>query len=581
MVKEDASTSLSCDNGPTRSLLRWLGLISLLVYIGILILSFQFRYGDDFAGRPILAVLGCFGLATGIYWLALFFVLRQSKARSGPLLKPILWYAAAFRVVLLFSAPIQEIDYYRYLWDGRVTLHGFNPYAYSPADVERHGLEAEADTELARLYHVTRASSAVTTIFERVHYREVPTAYPPLAQLVFAVSVVLTPVDAPVCLHVLMLKVILVFFDLGVLAVLVLLLRHLRLPASWCIAYAWCPLALKEIANSGHLDAIAIFCTTASLYLLIKAAYPRTSLLRSIRPYLAASVFLGLGILAKNYPIVLVPVIAAFLARHLRWRAIAPLAVAATVVAAGYLPFVQSERRDTPSARLVNSEEGGFSSERKLPWTGLTTFLTRWQANDLLFMIVHENLSWRAGRTVPWCAIVPATWRERLQGPLRDGADLLGFSQEIDPAFLATQGIMASALVALWGVLAIRLFRQPGPLRLLRYVFLSLAWGWLLSSTQNPWYLLWAWPLVLFVKQKSWWLLPGLAFLYYLRFWLEYQSLESEATWRAARAQFNFVVVWWEHGPFFLMMLAESLGRCRRRPGSATHTGMLSDGRSA
>ena len=130
---------------------------------------------------------------------------------------------------------------------------------------------------------------------------------------------------------------------------------------------------------------------------------------------------------------------------------------------------------------------------------------------------------------------------------------------------LATQAIMGTILLTICAGLGIRLFRRPSPRRLLRYVFLCSIWGWLLASAQNPWYLLWAWPLAVFAKERSWWMLPGLAFLYYLRFWLEYQALESDASWRAAQAHFDFVVVWWEHFPFYLCLLAESLAVRFRR----------------
>ena len=37
--------------------------------------------------------------------------------------------------------------------------------------------------------------------------------------------------------------------------------------------YAWCPLVIKEIANSGHLDALAYFLATLAIYLAASAAF--------------------------------------------------------------------------------------------------------------------------------------------------------------------------------------------------------------------------------------------------------------------------------------------------------------------
>jgi hypothetical protein len=92
-----------------------------------------------------------------------------------------------------------------------------------------------------------------------------------------------------------------------------------------------------------------------------------------------------------------------------------------------------------------------------------------------------------------------------------------------------------------------------------------LTYGWLLSSAPNPWYLTWSLPLILFAGGRSWWLLPGLAFLYYFRFWLEYQSSSSEESLLRARAFFDYGVVWVEYLPFFLTMLVESWRR-RTKP---------------
>ena len=83
----------------------------------------------DVQERPILAVLALLGTATLAYFLALFCVLRQGtsdrqlpdqeRADDGRALRVVWFFAIAYRLILLPSAPIQEIDFFRYLWDGR------------------------------------------------------------------------------------------------------------------------------------------------------------------------------------------------------------------------------------------------------------------------------------------------------------------------------------------------------------------------------------------------------------------------------------------------------------------------------
>jgi hypothetical protein len=189
----------------------------------------------------------------------------------------------------------------------------------------------------------------------------------------------------------------------------------------------------------------------------------------------------------------------------------------------------------------------------------------RWQMNDFLFMLAHENLRRPGPEPDNWFVLVPGEWREALHGTcLAPVAGAALPASEADPAFLLTQFLMGAILMGLCFRWAGGIYKQPEPAVLLRGVFLSLAWGWLLSSAQNPWYLLWSLPFMVFDGRRSWFLLPGLALLYYLRFWLEYQAPATDAGSLAARGAFDFQVVWLEYLPFFLALLVETW-RLRRK----------------
>ncbi|HSC71813.1 MAG TPA: glycosyltransferase family 87 protein, partial [Candidatus Methylomirabilis sp.] len=141
------------------------------------------------------------------------------------------------------------------------------------------------------------------------------TIYPPLAQAAFRT------VRAVAGEGVTAMKGLMLFGDLGSLAILIHLLGALGLPRSRVILYAWQPLTVFEIAGSGHLDALAI-----PFILLAVVAW------RGHRNA-AAGVALGAATLVKIFPIVLVP---AFLGRK-RWSLL--LACVATIGLA-YLPFL-------------------------------------------------------------------------------------------------------------------------------------------------------------------------------------------------------------------------------------------------
>ncbi|MBY0525781.1 MAG: DUF547 domain-containing protein [Gemmataceae bacterium] len=514
--------------GPSRStaLLLGIGGASLLLYGVVLALSF--RFDADTQGGPIPAVVALFGLAT-LGWLAAQACVWKDRREDRGTLWIVLGFSAAYRLVLLPSQPILEIDFYRYLWDGRVAAQGFSPYRYSPFQVKDVANEEPPSTDLVVLYKLSQQSDSVWTILKRVHHAGVPTVYPPASQLVFAAAALATPASAPVWWHILVLKALLVGFDLATLGVLVALLRRFQLPATWCLAYGWCPLVMKEIANSGHLDSIAVFLTTLAVFWLVKAGQSASPM----RWTVAGLATLGLAVLAKSYPVVLLPVVAAYLAGRWRWRGVAALAIVPVVVLAGYAPF------------LGGAEEQAEEVKVHHPGTGLSTFLTEWESNDFLFRLTYQNLrSPRQDRPGAWWVVVPKRWREGWNDAL---PDVTALNAKTDAAFVLTQGLMGLVLLGFCTVLAWRTIREPEPESLVRSAFLSMAVGWLLSSAQNPWYLLWSLPLMVFARQRSWFLLPGLAWLYYLGFWLtdSWQELERN-------------LVWLEYVPFFVAMAVES-----------------------
>ena len=68
--------------------------------------------------------------------------------------------ALLFRLVATAGAPSLSDDVQRYVWDGRVQLHGVHPYAHAPADEALAGLRDDG--------------------WKRINHPEVRTIYPPL-----------------------------------------------------------------------------------------------------------------------------------------------------------------------------------------------------------------------------------------------------------------------------------------------------------------------------------------------------------------------------------------------------------------
>jgi alpha-1,6-mannosyltransferase len=113
--------------------------------------------------------------------------------------------AIALRALFLFAEPQLSGDVWRYMWDGRTLASGHDPYASLPDD-------------------------------PRVNHRDIPTIYPPHAELVFAIAHNLVAW-----------RLLLIAADV----VVIFLLRQGRL------AYATLPPLLFEGAWSGHIEVFA------------------------------------------------------------------------------------------------------------------------------------------------------------------------------------------------------------------------------------------------------------------------------------------------------------------------------------
>ncbi len=345
--------------GPIR--LLFLGLLSLLGYGGLSLLSRSFVYGQGHAERPLLLFLTLYAFLFLLYAASVRLAASLPSKRSA--LLAILGFALVFRVLLLFSQPIQEDDFYRYLWDGRVVALGLNPYRFSPQEVWEALQRGEEEPEELRPFtQIAKTDPALHTILSRVNHPWVPTIYPPLAQAVFALVAFVAPGSL------LALRLLLIALDLGVILLLLGLLYCLKRGPLLVLVYAWSPLVLKEAVNSAHYDPLPVFFSCLAFLFILRG--------REILGYLS----LALAILGKFYPLLFLPL---FLYRSFLQKGAVEagkgfLCTLALLVL-GYTPFW---------------EAGSRVGE------GLLTYAEKWQANSLLFPLLVGGLGSRLGAGV-------------------------------------------------------------------------------------------------------------------------------------------------------------------------------------
>lgn len=550
--------------------LRWALLIAqALIYVVIASLSSRFEFYADFQQRPMLLVLGLLATAFVLHIVSLRSALLESDLSA--ITRHVLLGGVLFRAILLPSSPIQEVDIYRYLWDGAVVASGHNPYRLSPQQVLELRKDSEGSPELMEIAELKEQGPSCREVLARIHFGELITVYPPVSQAVFGLASAFIPANASISQRVITMKVVLIFFDLGTLCLVLLILGRMQQHPAWAILYGWSPLTLKEFANSGHLDSIAVFFTTAAIVSLIVGLAASRS--RSQLLCLAGSaILLGLGVGAKLYPVVLVPVLTLWVGRTLGWLSGAGY-FAGTLVVAGMTltPMFVTEPApifeihiplETDGAHANASNDGEVSTTAR---SGLVTFLSRWEINDFIFMVIVENLRPDVDdlnaetnvRPPHWFVVLPRASRVAISEKL---SNLL--QRPVPEAtFLTARAFTLILFMAIVAVLLVGAVRENEAQSWLRVSFLTLAWFWALAPTLNPWYWTWVLPLLPFAGRRVWMMVSLLVLAYYLRFWVVYHFASSTVLDSDYRGEdfFHFVVVPIEHLLWLVALGTESL----------------------
>ncbi len=318
-----------------------------------------FGYDHSVRDMPVLWLTGGLVLA-GVFYLALVWLipatLRDIAGKSFPLLVFVLSLGLAMRLLMFASEPVLEDDYQRYLWDGAVTAHGLNPYEVPPEAAKSADPETSAIGELA---------IASGDVLDRVNHPELRTVYPPIAQGAFAISHLLGPWSLQTW------RALCLLGEIAAAALLLLLLRELGRSPLWIALYWWNPLAIKELINSAHLEAILMPVVLGAIVLAIYRRY----LLSTIALVAAAGI--------KLWPVFLLPLIWRPLAARPRTMLLA-VAVATTVGLAIAAPILWA----------------GIDQS-----SGLVAYAQNWKTNSALFPQLEAlsgALSAWIGGIEPW-----------------------------------------------------------------------------------------------------------------------------------------------------------------------------------
>ncbi len=189
--------------------------------------------------RDVTRHLLLYGTCFGAYLVAL----RAARGLSARGLSFAVGLALSWRLALVTAPPLLSDDVFRYVWEGRIQAHGGNPYRW----LDRPESERWAPLRDA--------------VWERTNHKDYSAIYPPLWQL--AARVVVAVHDSVPAM-----KAFVVACEVASWPLLARLLARRGLPRERLLVVAWSPLALVEIAGSGHNEPLAILLLLAGLLAL-------------------------------------------------------------------------------------------------------------------------------------------------------------------------------------------------------------------------------------------------------------------------------------------------------------------------
>ncbi|WP_439151378.1 mannosyltransferase [Winogradskyella sp.] len=189
-----------------------------------------------------------------LLYLALFVFAYQLIKSTGFNFRLLVISAILFRLLFLFAIPNLSQDFYRFIWDGQMTIAGSNPYLTTPDYQMEMGLLLNFPNQI-ELYKGMGALSSS-------HF----TNYPPLNQLCFAMATFLS--GKSVLGSVVVLRSIIIAADIGTLYFGKKLLERLKLPSNRIFWYILNPFIIIELTGNLHFEGVMIFFLVWSLYLL-------------------------------------------------------------------------------------------------------------------------------------------------------------------------------------------------------------------------------------------------------------------------------------------------------------------------
>ncbi len=351
----------------------------LLILTGI---AFYWSFAYDLNRTDFTKLIS---LYTGLFFIS--FKLLQLEKNNFWLLAGI---AVLFRLVFIVATPNLSQDFYRFIWDGKLILDGINPYLSVPNDLK----EISTSLEFTQQKLIQGMGSLSAGNY---------TSYPPVNQLLFAISAFLG--GKSILGSVITMRFFLILADLGTLYFGRKLLLKLKLPTHKVFWFILNPFIIIELTGNLHFEGAMLFFLTWSIYLLHQ------------KKWIWSAVLLGISVSVKLLPLLFLPLLWNYFLKKRNFKNLPDNAlirnkirqvrelnfqqlliyylIAGTTILISFLPFLSSEFISNFSASIALWFQ-------KFEFNAGIYYIIRW----IGFQLKGYNIIGTAGKILPLIVIL-------------------------------------------------------------------------------------------------------------------------------------------------------------------------------
>ncbi len=237
----------------------------MLIAICYIVLAYFFNRKD------FEILLGIFSVA----FLSTYFLMNDKKLNAGYFFK----IGLIFRIIFLFSTPFLSQDFYRFIWDGNLTLLGISPYELTPNELINTLETLPNDIILHEKMGILSASNYSN--------------YPPINQLFFFIASFFG--NKSILFSIIILRIFIILADVCIYFLGKKILVALGQNPNKIFWYFLNPLVILELTANLHFEGVMLFFIIGSLYLLHQNKWQ------------LSAIIMALSISTKLLPLFLLP----------------------------------------------------------------------------------------------------------------------------------------------------------------------------------------------------------------------------------------------------------------------------------